>query len=83
MAAFETIGKIFKRHSETTAVLRLAFNNQLRRLILTMGVDGEALLELLDLVEKRGKHKLNKQLLTKLSKEYLQINEYDRSIKLR
>ena len=48
----------------------LAFNNQLRRLIVTMGVDGEDLLELLDLVEKRGKYKVSKQLLVKMAKEY-------------
>ena len=59
----------------------LTFSNQLRRLILTMGADGEDLLELLDLVEKRGKYKVSKQLLINIAKEYPKIYEYDRSIK--
>ena len=57
------------------------FNNQLRRLIMTMGMDGEDLLELLDVVEKRGKHKITRQLLSKIAKEYPKAYEYDRSIK--
>ena len=48
---------------------------------MTMGVDGEDLLDLLDLVEKRGKHKFTRNRLSKISKEYPKAYEYDRSIR--
>ena len=42
-----------------------------------MGMDGEDLLELLDVVEKKRKHKLTRQLLSKVAKEYSKAYEYD------
>ena len=46
-----------------------------------MGVDGDELLDILDLVEKRGKHKFTKLLFNKMAKEYPNVCEYDMSIK--
>lgn len=46
-----------------------------------MGVDGEDLLDMLDVMQKRGKNKFNRHLFNKVAKEYPKVYEYDRSIK--
>ena len=57
------------------------FNNQLRRLILIMGKDGDELLEILDVMEKLGGRKFTRQLLAEYHKDYPKIYEYDRVVK--
>ena len=56
------------------------FNNQIRRLIMTMGKDGDELLEILDEIEKLGNQKLTKGQLERFAKEILKIYEYDRAV---
>ena len=46
------------------------FDNKLQRFIMIMGMDGEDLLNILDVVEKRGTHKLTRQLLSNIANEH-------------
>ena len=59
----------------------IVLNNQVGRLIITMGEDGEQLLKILHWVETFGKKTLTITHLSKLCLQCLKAKQYDRSIK--
>ena len=59
----------------------IKFNNQIRRLILTTGEDGEELLKHLNDIEKLGNEKFTNEDLHNFAKEVPKALEYDRVVK--
>ena len=58
----------------------IQLNNQIRKLIVTMGEDGEDLLEILDIVEKFGKRIFTTAHLKELKKKRPKAYQYDRAV---
>ena len=59
----------------------LVFNNQIRRLMISMGEDGVELLEILDEVEKMCNTRFTKERLSKLVQDFPKALEHDRAVK--
>ena len=60
----------------------MKFNNQIRRLVLAMGQEGEEVVVILNEVEKRGSNKYTRGDLARFAKDVPKAIEYDRSIKV-
>lgn len=67
------------RHLATNPYIQL--NNQIRKFIVTMGEDGEGLLEIIDVVEKFGKRILATAQLKELKYKRPKAYQYDRAVK--